>query len=143
MKTNGAFADTVSAGALFIVRRWRLVPRKPKRPCSYPCCPNLTEGRFCEKHQKEEAKRYERYDRDPVTKRRYGRSWPKIRNRYVALHPFCEECLKENKCSFTEEIHHRLPLREGGTNESQNLIALCRYHHAKLHAERGDRWHNN
>lgn len=44
------------------------VPRRPKRPCSYPGCPNLTEGRFCEEHEKEENKRYEKYDRDPATK---------------------------------------------------------------------------
>ena len=24
------------------------MPRKPKRPCSHPGCPNLTDGRFCE-----------------------------------------------------------------------------------------------
>ncbi len=26
------------------------MPRKPKRPCSYPGCPNLCDGRFCEEH---------------------------------------------------------------------------------------------
>ena len=39
------------------------MPRKPKRPCSWPGCPNLTEGRFCEEHQKEENRRYEKYGR--------------------------------------------------------------------------------
>lgn len=34
------------------------MPRKPKRPCSYPGCPNLTDGRFCPEHEKKEAKRY-------------------------------------------------------------------------------------
>lgn len=37
-----------------------MVPTKPKRPCSYPGCPKLTDGRFCEEHAKAEAKRYER-----------------------------------------------------------------------------------
>lgn len=45
------------------------MPRKPKRPCSYPGCPNLCDGRFCEEHTKEENKRYERYDRDPAVKK--------------------------------------------------------------------------
>ena len=48
------------------------MPRKPKRPCSYPGCPKLTDGRFCEEHQKLENQRYEKYDRDPAAKRRYG-----------------------------------------------------------------------
>lgn len=60
------------------------MPRKPKRPCSFPGCPKLTEGRFCEEHEKEENKRYERYDRNPATKRRYGRAWKRIRDSYAA-----------------------------------------------------------
>ena len=39
----------------------------------------------------------------------------------------------------TEEIHHKLPLSQGGTHEWSNLIALCRSCHAKIHAENGDR----
>ena len=39
------------------------MPRKPKRPCSYPGCPRLTDGRFCEEHQKLENQRYEKYGR--------------------------------------------------------------------------------
>lgn len=69
------------------------MPRKPKRPCSYPGCPDLTDGRFCEKHQKEENKRYEKYDRNPAVRRRYGRAWKRIRDSYAAEHPLCEECL--------------------------------------------------
>ena len=91
------------------------MPRKPKRPCSYPGCPNLTDGRFCEEHAKEEARRYEHYDRDPATKRRYGRAWKRIRDSYAAAHPLCEECLAKGVYTPTEEIHHMLPLSQGGT----------------------------
>ena len=45
------------------------MPRKPKKPCSYPGCPELTDGRYCEKHQKQENARYEKYDRDPAVRR--------------------------------------------------------------------------
>lgn len=58
------------------------MPKRPKRPCSYPGCPNLTDKRFCPEHEKLEAQRYERYDRDPDTKRRYGRAWKRIRDSY-------------------------------------------------------------
>ena len=44
------------------------MPRKPKRPCSFPGCPKLTDGRFCEEHEKQENRRYEKYDRDPAGK---------------------------------------------------------------------------
>ena len=50
------------------------MPTKPKRPCSYPGCPKLTDGRFCEEHAKAEAKRYEKYDRDPAVRRKIGRA---------------------------------------------------------------------
>lgn len=30
------------------------MPRKPKKPCAYPGCPNLTDGRYCPEHQSKE-----------------------------------------------------------------------------------------
>ncbi|MCD7716080.1 MAG: HNH endonuclease [Lachnospiraceae bacterium] len=120
------------------------MPRKPKHPCSHPGCPELVEygERFCEKHLKEENKRYEKYDRDPAVRRRYGRAWKRIRDSYAAAHPLCELCLEKGIYTKTEEIHHKLPLSEGGTHDRSNLIALCKPCHARIHAERGDRWHN-
>ena len=41
------------------------MPKKPMKPCRHPGCPNLTAGRYCEEHAKEEDRRYERYVRDP------------------------------------------------------------------------------
>jgi 5-methylcytosine-specific restriction protein A len=117
-----------------------LMPRKPKRPCSYPGCPELVEGRFCKKHEQEEARRYEKYQRDPETRRRYGRAWKRIRDRYIKAHPLCEECKRNGKLTPSEEVHHIIPLSEGGTNKQKNLMALCKSCHSRIHAERGDRW---
>ena len=102
------------------------MPRKPKRPCSYPGCPNLTDGRFCPEHEKKEAKRYEKYDRDPNTKRRYGRAWKRIRDSYADAHPLCEMCLENGVYTTTEQIHHVKPLSQGGTHDRENLMALCK-----------------
>lgn len=118
------------------------MPRKPKRPCSYPGCPMLTEGRFCDEHERMENKRYEKYGRDPDTKKKYGRAWQKIRRRYVEKHPFCEQCYENGVLVPVEEVHHKKPLAEGGTHDFDNLISLCQPCHARIHAERGDRWHN-
>ncbi len=101
------------------------MPRKPKRPCSFPGCPKLTDGRFCEEHGKQENRRYEKYDRDPAVRRRYGRAWKRIRDRYAARHPFCEECYKKGLLRPVEEVHHKLPLAEGGTHDEGNLVSLC------------------
>ena len=118
------------------------MPRRPKRPCSYPGCPRLTEGRYCEEHQKLENKRYEKYDHDPKVHKKYGREWKHIRDSYARQHPLCEECLKHGKYVATQEIHHKLPLSKGGTHDWSNLIALCKECHARIHAKNGDRWHN-
>ncbi len=116
------------------------MPRKPKHPCSYPGCPELVEGRFCKKHEQEERRRYEKYQRDPETRRRYGRAWKRIRDRYIKAHPLCEECKRNGKLTPSEEVHHIIPLSEGGTNKQKNLMALCKSCHSRIHAERGDRW---
>ena len=116
------------------------MPKKPKHPCSRPGCPNLTDSRFCTEHAKEEARRYERYDRDPATRRRYGSAWQRVRAAYAAAHPLCEQCLAEGRYTATEQVHHIKPLAEGGTHDPDNLVALCAACHARLHAKRGDRW---
>ena len=116
------------------------MPTKPKRPCSYPNCPKLTDGRFCEEHQKEENKRYEKYDRNPAVRRRYGRVWKRVRDSYVKEHPFCELCFKNGMMKQVEEVHHKQPLSEGGTHNKNNLISLCKSCHARIHATNGSRW---
>ncbi len=118
------------------------MPKKPKRPCSHPGCPKLTDGRFCEEHAKQEARRYEKYDRDPAVRRRYGRAWTRIRNRYAAAHPFCEECYKRGVLTPMDEVHHILPLSRGGTHADDNLMSLCKSCHSRITAEMGDRWHD-
>ena len=107
------------------------MPRKPKRPCSYPSCPRLTDGRFCEEHAKQEARRYEKYDRLPEVKKRYGRAWQVIRNRFIAAHPLCEICEKNGKITPAEEVHHIKPRRLNGSNTLSNLITLCSKCHQK------------
>lgn len=113
------------------------MPRSPKRPCSFPGCPNLTDGRYCEEHAKEMNSRYEKYQRVPGTKQRYGRAWKRIRDKYVSQHPFCEVCYERGVLVKTEEVHHKIPLSEGGTHDKSNLIALCKSCHSSIHAKNG------
>ena len=127
-------------GGFFYGKEGGQMPRKPKKPCAYPGCPNLTDGRYCPEHQAQVNREYEKYGRDPRTKRRYGRAWKRIRDKYAAEHPFCELCFERGVIVPTEEIHHKKPLSEGGTHDRSNLIALCKSCHSRIHAERGDRW---
>ena len=116
------------------------MPYKPKRPCSFPDCPHLTHGRFCDEHAKAEAKRYERYDRSPEVKKRYGRAWQVIRDRYISEHPLCEVCKRNGKLTPAEEVHHIKPLSQGGTNAEDNLMSLCKVCHSEITAREGGRW---
>ena len=116
------------------------VPSKPKKPCAYPGCPALVPGRYCEEHARKVNSDYEKFSRDKQTKRRYGRAWKRIRDKYASEHPFCELCFERGLAVPVEEIHHKKPLSEGGTHDRSNLIALCKSCHSQIHAKRGDRW---
>lgn len=115
------------------------MPKKPLRPCSHPGCPNLCDGQFCEQHRTEERRKYDKYERSSDVNRKYGRAWKRIRDRYALEHPLCEQCLKDGRLVPTEEVHHKLPISQGGTHARENLMALCRSCHTKIHHEIGDR----
>lgn len=117
-----------------------VVPRKPKRPCSHPGCPELTDDRFCEAHAKAEDARYRTYQRDPKINKRYDHRWRKIRNAYIQAHPLCEHCQKNGRITPAQEVHHILPLEHGGTHDTSNLRALCKPCHSRESALDGDRW---
>jgi len=44
------------------------MPKKPKRPCSYPGYPKLTDDMYCESHKSIVNKNYNKYERDPASK---------------------------------------------------------------------------
>ena len=108
------------------------MPRKPKRPCSYPGCGRLTDGRYCEEHRQIAGRQYNKYHRDPNTSHRYGRAWRRIREFYIQAHPICELCEKEGRLTLAEEVHHILPLTDGGTHDERNLMALCKSCHSRI-----------
>jgi 5-methylcytosine-specific restriction protein A len=70
-----------------------------------------------------------------------SRSWRYLRKFYYDTHPLCEECLKHNVIRPAEEIHHKRPFLTGKSEEERwsllldtnNLYALCRSCHDKLH----------
>jgi len=115
------------------------MPKKPKRPCSFPGCPNFTNRQYCDEHEQQERKRYDKFERSPDINKKYGRAWRKVRERYAGAHPLCEQCLKEGRLVPVEEVHHILPLKWGGTNDFDNLMSLCQSCHAKLEREIGSR----
>lgn len=119
--------------------RRSIVPSKPKRPCGYPGCPNLTDGQYCEEHRVQERRKYDKYERSSDVHKKYGRAWKRIRDRYYVAHPYCERCYAEGRMTPAEEVHHILPVSKGGRHTDDNLMSLCRSCHNKIHHELGDR----
>ena len=116
------------------------MPRKPKKPCAYQGCLALTDNRYCEVHQKLAAQHYEKYQRDPSTRKRYGRTWKRIRDRYITSHPLCEQCKNADILTPAEEVHHIRPLSKGGTHDESNLMSLCTSCHSRITARESGRW---
>ena len=66
------------------------MPRRLKTPCSFPRCPELSDGRFCPSHTREDRKKYEN-TRLSAARRGYRRQWQKIRLMYLKAHRLCEK----------------------------------------------------
>ena len=69
----------------------------------------------------------------PVTEESSGRTSG------LAAHPLCEMCLKEGRLTPVDEVHHIVPISQGGTHARDNLMSLCRSCHTKIHHDLGDR----
>lgn len=120
------------------------MPYKSKVPCEYPGfgALNYAGSMYCEEHAVIRNSQYEKYGRDKNTKRRYSRTWKRIRDKCATEHLFCEQCYAKGVLVPTEEIYHKLPLSEGGTHDRSNLITLCKSCHSQIHAKHGDRWYD-
>ena len=106
--------------------------RKPKRTCSYPGCGTLTDDQYGDEPRQSIDRQYNRYIRNPEANKRYGRAWKKHRARFLLLHPLYEPCKSEGKLTATEEVHHILPLANGGTNDEDSLMAVSKSCQSKI-----------
>ena len=116
------------------------MPYKAMKPCGYPGCPALTDRQYCPEHQKLVSSHYNRYERTPTMKRQYNGAWPRIRKAFIAAHPLCEVCQSEGRVTAAAEVHHIVPLAQGGTHAEDNLMALCKECHSRITAREGGRW---
>lgn len=122
------------------------MPSRPKKPCSVPGCPNLTQRRFCEAHhykeQQDKAERHRYYDehiRDQKARDFYhGKEWQRIRK--VALirdNYLCRHCLRNNRITPADVVDHVVPIRFDWSLRLSlsNLQSLCNACHNKKTAE--------
>ena len=91
------------------------MPRKPKRPCSYPGCPKLVEGQYCDEHKRLTDKQYNQYGRDEFTKNFYKTpEWRTARKQQLNSYPFCgDKFAPSNLQSLCWSCHSRKSVEEG------------------------------
>jgi 5-methylcytosine-specific restriction protein A len=113
------------------------MPYKPKRPCAYPNCPELTDGRYCEKHAPKVNSDYNRYARDADSKCFYNsKAWRVLSKRQLRLEPLCAECLKAGRTQAAAIADHIRPIKRGGARlDIENLQSLCRACHNRKHGK--------
>ncbi|WP_069649649.1 HNH endonuclease [Caloranaerobacter ferrireducens] len=127
------------------------MPKRPKKPCNYPGCPELVEGneRYCDKHkylaEKEKADRNKYYDKyirnvrdKKYTEFYHSKEWEKTRRLVLSRDKgLCQHCLKENKIVFADVVHHIVELKQDWSKrlELDNLISLCHECHNKIHSK--------
>lgn len=69
-------------------------------------------------------------DKSP-RKKGYDSSWDRRSVAYRKKHPFCELCLKTGRLVETNLTDHIKPKAQGGTDDDDNLQALCFGCHGK------------
>lgn len=118
------------------------MPYRPKRPCSYPGCPNLTDKRYCPEHEKLMNAQYDMRLRDCGAREFYNsKEWKRLRQNYLIEHPFCEECRKNGRLTKATVVDHIIPIRMGGsTLDENNLQALCASCHGRKSILEGSRY---
>lgn len=102
------------------------MPQAAKRPCSWPGCGELTDGRFCADHARADDRR-----RGTAAQRGYGHRWQKARAAYLKAHPLCRECEAQGLVVPATVVDHIVPHRGDRKLfwDRSNWQPLCKEHH--------------
>lgn len=97
------------------------MPRKPKRPCRHPGCPNLSDGVYCEVHRK-------LYARENASERGYDSKWRSARALFLKKNPLCAKCREKGKLTPATVVDHIIPHRGDPLLfwNKQNWQPLCK-----------------
>lgn len=115
------------------------MPRRPKKPCAHPGCPELVEAgeRYCKVHKRQEQKRYDQ-QRGTAAQRGYNSRWRRYREWYLKQHPLCVQCQKEGRLIPATDVDHIIPV--SGPDDplfwdEKNHQALCHSCHSRKTAK--------
>lgn len=114
--------------------------RRLQRPCRAQGCTALhrNSNSYCDEHQSELIGwARSQLKKGNTTKRGYGAAWRCIRSYVLQRDKYlCAPCSDLGRVTEATEVDHRVPIAEGGTDEPENLQAICREcHKQKTQAE--------
>lgn len=117
------------------------------RPCKKCKAVTTNANGYCDAHQSSYKPTQKIYDlrRGSPSKRGYDSTWYRFREVFMMEHPLCEMCMKEKKVTPATEVHHIVPLCEGGARlDPENCMSLCHSCHSKITNEwMRERYGNN
>lgn len=88
--------------------------------------------------QQQEKQKKQDKERGSASARGYSRHWRSVREMKLRRSPLCERCQEEGLVTEATEVHHIVPISDGGAPYAfDNLMSLCHRCHMKIHAEKG------
>lgn len=108
------------------------MPIAAPRPCSCVGCRALSvSGGRCKDHQREP------WQKKPEARKRVsGRKLQAWRKALFESNPLCAECWRDGRVTPATERDHIIPWSDGGTDDLDNIQALCAdCHEAKSQIE--------
>lgn len=108
------------------------MPNLPPRPCTHPRCRKMqTKRGKCDDHQQHGG-----WQSSESKDERYGINWRAIRKRIMSRdHQLCQACKRAKRYVQAKYVDHIIPKFEGGTDDDQNLEAICKVCHDKKSAQ--------
>lgn len=105
------------------------MPPRPSRPCNSPGCKVLvTDGtNTCATHKPlQQVGKFADKARGTRTERGYGYKWVKLRSQVLKRDcGLCQPCMRAGTVRAAKHVDHIKPKFEGGTDDVENLQAIC------------------
>lgn len=102
--------------------------RASPKPCAHAGCPALVfDGAgWCQKHIRPKPGSFSDPSRGTRQQRGYGAEWEKLRKQILQRDKgLCQVCLQEGRYRPAKAVDHIKPKSQGGTDDHDNLQAIC------------------
>lgn len=119
------------------------MPVAAARPCRHQSCGRLVKdgSGYCAEHQSDrKIGKFADPHRGSRHARGYGTDWDKKRIRILRRdNGLCQPCLRAGRITAAKQVDHIVPKEEEGTDDDQNLQAICKDCHDAKTAEEARR----